>query len=736
MKTHILCIVMLTLLCASCGGSSSSAPPTPVPAPNATVQVPGLMNTGRIAPAVTLKSGNVLEVGGLGSLAAEDLASGEVYHPKTDSFTLVANQLPIAVKSLCLAALNDGTALEVGGTDSSGNSLLQAEIYDPASNRFAPTKGAMNDARYGCTATTLQDGTVLIAGGFDNVHTTDTAETYDPASGTFSYTKGNMIAPRAFHAAVLLADGKVLLAGGLNGSTVLASAELYDPVSETFSATAGPLNSARYDFAAILLADGRALLAGGAGVSTALDSAELYDPSTSTFSFTANKMSTGRWTPSAAPLADGNAIVGAGDSAYPYPIPEEASCDLFDASKNTFSPTGALHIARKSAAAVVLPDGSPLILGGIDDQGGNGGNYEPSGEIYNPTTGTFTLTGGLNALRVVYASALLPDGRVLIAGGGNETTALDTAEVFDPKTRHFVPTANNLEVLCAPCNGVALNDGKVLIVDGSSGAAADLFDPKTMSFSPTSGAMIASQPSATATLLRDGTVLIAGGLDTSGDAVDTAELYNPKTGTFTATKATMTSPRANQTATLLANGEVLLAGGSTVSDASGALDTAEIYDPKTAMFAAVPNTMTSPRVSATANRLGDGRVLIAGGFIPNGTAVATAELFDPKTGKFTPTAGVMSSVRAWHSAVNLPDGRVMIAGGHINTPVVFDTTTATVDFYDPSTGQFHAGVAMLSPRELFTATLLHSGKVLIPGGLIETDTVGLAALETAEVYTP
>ncbi|MFZ0886911.1 MAG: kelch repeat-containing protein [Candidatus Binataceae bacterium] len=419
----------------------------------------------------------------------------------------------------------------------------------------------------------------------------------------------------------------------------------------------------------------------------------------------------------------------------------EASCDLFDASTNTFSPTGALHIARWGAAAVVLPDGAPLILGGIDDQGTNGGNYEPSGEIYNPTTGTFTVTGGLNALRIAYASALLPDGRVLIAGGYNESVAspvLDTAEVFDPKTRHFVPTANNLDVPRALCNAVTLNDGKVLIANGSAGVTAELFDPKTTIFSPTPGAMIASRFVATATVLHDGTVLIAGGLGASGSALDTAELYNPRTGTFTATKGTMTSPRAIHTATLLANGEVLLAGGSTSDFYSGALDTAEIYDPKTAMFTAVPNTMTSPRVSATANLLGDGRVLIAGGVIADATSVATAELFDPKTGKFTPTAGVMSNARAFHSAVNPPDGRVMIAGGGTQVLGAPPTMTATVDFYDPSTGQFHAGVAMLSPRGFFTATLLHSGKVLIPGGEIESTTgmPATAALETAELYTP
>jgi hypothetical protein len=185
---------------------------------------------------------------------------------------------------------------------------------------------------------------------------------------------------------------------------------------------------------------------------------------------------------------------------------------------------------------------------------------------------------------------------------------------------------------------------------------------------------------------------------------------------------------------------VLLAGGSTSDSYSGALDTAEIYDPKTATFSAVPNKMTSPRVSATANRLGDGRVLIADGAIADSTSVAAAELFDPRTGTFTPTAGVMANARIFHSAVKLPDGRVMVAGGGIQVYTPFGpaiTSTATVDFYDPSTGQFHKGVSMLSPRDFFTATLLHSGKVLIPAGIVEGATgVGFAALETAEIYTP
>ena len=107
-------------------------------------------------------------------------------------------------------------------------------------------------------------------------------------------------------------------------------------------------------------------------------------------------------------------------------------------------------------------------------------------------------------------------------------------------------------------------------------------------------------------------------------------------------------------------------------------------------------------MGATANLLGDGQVLIAGGAIADGDSVATAELFDPKTGKFTPTAGVMNSVRAWHSSVYLPDGRIMIAGGGINVPVADAVTTATVDFYDPATGRFQAAAAdALAARVLY-----------------------------------
>jgi hypothetical protein len=491
---------------------------------------------------------------------------------------VVSNQLGVAVERVCLAALPDGTALEAAGQDTNGEAVPQAEIYDPASNSLRLTGGAMNTARYGCTATTLKDGTVLIAGRIIAGVSIGTAEIYNPATGTFALTKGGMVNRRAFHQAMLLANGQVLIAGGVEDLMPLASAELYDPASGTFSATTGPLNVDRVDATSILLSDGRALIAGGTDGAGALDTAETYNPATSTFTFTANNMSIGRTLLSAAILPDGKVIVGTGSSVSAGQK-ADATCDEFDPSTNSFSPTGSLHIARIEAAAAMMPNGSPIFLGGTDNQGTEGGNYEPSGEIYNVASGTFRVTDGLNSLRVAYASALLHDGRVLLAGGNNAVTNVSSAEVFDPATGYFAPTANDMDTNRVTPNAVTLEDGKVLVANGSDGETADLFDPATMKFTTTAGAMVASRGAATATGLRDGTVLITGGLDLADYALNTAEIYNPATQTFSAVAATMTTPRAIHSAALLSDGRVLIAGGSSSDSSSDALNTAEIYDP-------------------------------------------------------------------------------------------------------------------------------------------------------------
>jgi hypothetical protein len=113
--------------------------------------------------------------------------------------------------------------------------------------------------------------------------------------------------------------------------------------------------------------------------------------------------------------------------------------------------------------------------------------------------------------------------------------------------------------------------------------------------------------------------------------------------------------------------------------------------------------------------LTNGKVLTAGGYLtpPPFSVWASAELYDPSTGTFTAT-GDMTTSRFYHTATPLPNGRVLIAGG--SSIVNSNSTLASAELYDPSTGTFTATADMTTARQRHTATLLNNGKVLIAGG--------------------
>jgi hypothetical protein len=128
--------------------------------------------------------------------------------------------------------------------------------------------------------------------------------------------------------------------------------------------------------------------------------------------------------------------------------------------------------------------------------------------------------------------------------------------------------------------------------------------------------------------------------------------------------------------------------------------------------------MATPRYLHTATLLADGRVLIAGGDMMEGTGgifktLSSAEIYDPSTGTFTST-GNMTTPRGLHTATLLPDGKVLIAGGGVTNQdgALADHSLASAELYDASTGIFTATGNMTSPWA-DTATLLANGKVLI-----------------------
>ena len=336
------------------------------------------------------------------------------------------------------------------------------------------------------------------------------------------------------------------------------------------------------------------------------------------------------------------------------------------------------------------------------------------------------------------AIAVLDDGRILLAGGGQET---GHALVYDPAAGTYgqpIPMAGIRQGATA----TTLRDGRVLITGGNDGltgailATAELFDPATGTFAPT-GSMAVARDSHTATLLDDGRVLIVGGQDYPSDpaestfqvTTDVVEIYDPATGAFAKTGALATG-RSGHTATKLPDGRIAVVGGYS-TDPSGATSmaaTTEIFDPQSGT-STKSGSLATPRSRHQAALLPDGRVFVVGGstdsdgFGNSSTYVASAELLDPATGEFTPAAS-LTTERASPTTTLLPDGRVLVLGGNngFGSP-------RSAELFDPGRGAFEPAGMMTGEHAFGVAPLLSDGRVFVPGAA-QTPFAG------SELYVP
>ena len=239
----------------------------------------------------------------------------------------------------------------------------------------------------------------------------------------------------------MLQNGKVLVAGGYNSDDyVTKSAELYDPNTGEWSLTGALVahdlfGPGRGGHTATLLQSGKVLVAGGPDPGDfGIFSTELYDPTTGTWSVS-GRMNDERGGHTATLLPNGHVLIAGACNSGVFCRSDSSSAELYNPATETWSVTGELNTPRFFHTATLLPNGRVLIAGGEHVNFFSGTEVSlNSAEIYDPASGNWSATANLNGPRFFHAATLLLNGKVLVVGGivsFSSAGALQTAELYD-----------------------------------------------------------------------------------------------------------------------------------------------------------------------------------------------------------------------------------------------------------------------------------------------------------------
>jgi len=387
----------------------------------------------------------------------------------------------------------------------------------------------------------------------------------------------------------------------------------------------------------------------------------------------------------------------------------------------TFTGTGSMITPRFRHTATVLPDGKVLIAGGNVScaLGYVPCTHATIAELYDPTSGSFNSAGAMNTIQPV-GGILLPNGRVFFADG-YPTGGQARIELYDPSSREF-KIAGATASLPIVWSAAVLNDGRVFMTGNGTGSGAEIYDPVT-----------GTSVSVTTWPANIGYAAVLAVLPDNRVLLDTPAIFDPGTGTLT--KQGPWSFNDTPPASLLVDGKVLVTGGNTDG---GNVNWADLFDAADGTFAGTGN-MSFVRDAHTSTLLPAGEVLVAGGatsYNPMARAdnvTDSAEIYDPATGTFSLT-GSMATPRLFHSAVVLRNGQVLVTGGQVNSPpngpVRYFEGTSAAELYTPA--------ALIPAPVLFSESGDGRGQGLIwhaSTGEITSPAKPAAAGEVLSMYT-
>lgn len=304
-------------------------------------------------------------------------STAKVWDPATNLFANV----PLDTGLFCAghSLLADGRVAIIGGHAGAQVGIKEINIFNPYTSSWdkAPE---MKYARWYPSATTLQDGRVItFSGMYDKKKWVDKPEIYDPFKNTV--TEVNVSTPELreidYPYAYVLPNGKLYVMGVLN-----KIGRYLDVAAQTW--TSGP-SMPFVNGTAAMYRPGKLLYTGG----------------------------------------------GVQDSASEK---RAATIDL-TSSNPTWRSTATMKYSRYNHHLVVLPDGNVFAVGGSEKVNKTRSTGSLTAEIFNTTTNAWQDVASMRDPRMYHGTAiLLPDGRVLVAGGGKLGVAVDyySAEIFSP----------------------------------------------------------------------------------------------------------------------------------------------------------------------------------------------------------------------------------------------------------------------------------------------------------------
>ncbi len=344
---------------------------------------------------------------------------------------------------------------------------------------------------------------------------------------------------------------------------------------------------------------------------------------------------------------------------------------------------------------------------------------------------------------VGHTATLLPDGRVLLAGGTNARgVATASCELFDPKANRWIPAASMNSARIGH-TATLLSDGNVLVTGGQTGlgifpidhrTSAPIYHPASNAWTP-AASMHVPRAWHSAHRLPDGRVLVVAGVallpaDSPPRQDGQAEIYDAALDNWSPAGAGL-PPLSQAAATLMANGSVLVTGGSV--DWGFATTSAFLFDLATNRWQPTTWPMANARYAHTATLLRNGKVLLLGGYTTkpetvggrtyrNRELLKTSEIFD-LGGNTGIRIGYSEIPRLEHTATLLLTGTVLVVGSAF-------ASSADSQILDPSNTEHWISTGMPMDRYLHTATLLADGRVLIAGGY------GVGSPSTAWIFSP